>query len=385
MRVAQLIDSLAPGGAEQSLVALAPELVQRGIDVRVGVLGQDDTLAPALHDAGIDVTFLDGRRSGVRFRNMRLVRRWIAAMQPDLVHTTLYESDVAGRAAAAMARVPVVSSLVNVAYSEQQIRDPRLSRFKVRSAQALDMLTARRAARFCAVNDDVADTMSRRLRIARARVDVIHRGRSAATLGERSDERRSAARRALGLGLDASDDAVLVLAAARHEHQKGLDVLLRAVPDIVAARPGVHVAIAGRRGNATSDLDRLIDDLDLGDVVQLLGARSDVHELMTAADVFVLPSRWEGFAGVILEAMALEAPIVATGLPVARETLAGDLGRIVPIDDPAALARAILATVDDPDESRRRAVAARQRFLDRYEIGAIADATVTFYECAVRR
>ena len=84
------------------------------------------------------------------------------------------------------------------------------------------------------------------------------------------------------------------MAAARHEKQKGLDVLVRASRRLCDARPDVMVLIGGRDGNESGNIHRLIDQLRLEDNVRLIGQRDDVAELMCAADVWCVPSRWEG-------------------------------------------------------------------------------------------
>lgn len=130
---------------------------------------------------------------------------------------------------------------------------------------------------------------------------MVPRGRDSAVLGRRTPARRAAARLALGY-----DDSVLLLAVARHEYQKGLDVLLEGLPAVLAAQPGVVLLVAGRPGNQTAELEATTARHRLGGSVRLLGTRSDVPELLCAADVFVLASRREGFPGAVLEAIALE-------------------------------------------------------------------------------
>ncbi|MEY2567257.1 MAG: hypothetical protein QOE35_1786 [Actinomycetota bacterium] len=368
-----VIDSLAPGGAERSLVALAPALADRGIAIEVAHLRPEAPLAPALLEHDIRVHAVGG--SG-RVQWLRAVAALIRDRRPDIVHTTLFEADQVGRIAARLARVPVVSSLVNVPYGEEQRADRSLSRRRLLAARALDTMTSRAVVRFHAITETVAIAMSDRLRIPRERIDVIPRGREEAVLGRRSPERAAAARRAVGV----APGQPLVLAAARHEWQKGLDVLVHAWADLAGSR-GARLVIAGRRGNRTHELERLVADAGLDPSTTLLGARDDVPDLLAAADVFVVPSRWEGLGSVLIEAMALEAPIVASDIPAVREVVRHEQEALmVPAADPSALARAIELCMTDRDGAVRRADAARQRFLDRFEIGPVADRTVAFYE-----
>jgi glycosyltransferase involved in cell wall biosynthesis len=111
-----------------------------------------------------------------------------------------------------------------------------------------------------------------------------------------------------------------------------------------------------------------------------MGVRTDVPDLLCAADVFVLPSRWEGIAGVLLEAMALEAPIVASDLPTTREILSdGVSARLVAPLKPELLARAILDVLADIPSAQSRARTARTRFLDRYTTERVSSEMLDFY------
>nr|MDQ3957312.1 glycosyltransferase family 4 protein [Actinomycetota bacterium] len=297
-------------------------------------------------------------------------------------HTTLFESNLAGRVAAARLRIPVVSSMVNAEYGPEHFADPRLSAVRLRGAQAADVLTGRLVRRWHAITQFVADAMSARLRVRRDRIDVIPRGRDPELLGTRSAERAAATRRALGIG----DGVPLVLAAARQEHQKGLDVLLEAWPDVVRRVAAARLVVAGREGNQSPLLREAVHRLGLTESVTFLGVRSDVPDLLAAADAFAFPSRWEGLGSVLLEAMALEAPIVTSDLPPVREIVThGTDALVVPPESPARLAEAIAETLTERGPAAARAARARRRFLQEFAIGEVADRTVGFYERSLRR
>jgi glycosyltransferase involved in cell wall biosynthesis len=379
VRVLYLIESLAPGGAESSLAALAPFYPERGVELEVAYLHDRPGLHDRLRAAGAPLTSLagpGGRRGWIR-RAVQLVRE----RRPDLVHTTLFEADIAGRLAAVRSRVPVVSSLVNVGYGPEQRQDPGIRAWRLLGTQVADIATARVVRRFHAVSHEVAVVMSRRLLLPRSRIDVVPRGRDPRVLGARAPERRARARAELGAG----PDDRLLLAVARQEYQKGLDVLLRALPLVRAEFPQARLLVAGREGNQTAALEALIGELRLGDGVTFLGARPDVPDLLCAADVFVFPTRREGFPGAVLEAMAMEAPIVATSIPTVSEAVvAGQHALLVPVDDAEALAAATLAALRSPEAARQRAQAARTRFYDNFTIERAADGMVALYETALR-
>lgn len=375
MRVLQVIDSLARSGAEQSLVSMVPSLVSRGVAMDVVYLYERDGLKEQFETAGARTFSLGDPRSR-RAAVVRL-RRSIRTLAPDLVHTTLFDADVVGRTAARLAGVPVVSSLVNVHYGPEQLADPRLRPNRVRAAQAIDTITARACVRFHAISDHVADVMSQRLRIRRDLIDVIPRGRDPELLGERTTARRVASRAALGIDAHVP----VVLAVARQEHQKGLDVLVDAFPAVLAAVPDAQLIVAGREGQGTPALRSAVRRLRLERHVRFLGARSDVPDLLCAADVFVLPSRWEGLGGALLEAMALEAPIVASDIPPVREILTDDAtATLVQPEDALSLSDALIATLKDPDRAAMLASRARARFLDSFAVDGVAERMIGFYE-----
>jgi glycosyltransferase involved in cell wall biosynthesis len=299
--------------------------------------------------------------------------------RPDIVHTTLFEADVAGRIGARRAGVPVVSTLANESYGSAHRSEYPNRRLKLLGAQVVDLTSARLTVRMHAVSNHVADVMATRLLYPRSRIDVIPRGRDAVTLGRRSDERREQARRALGL----TPGEPLVLTVARQERAKGLDVLIDTVKPVRKEHEGTKYAVAGRGGGASGYLLEQLAEVGAESDFTFLGTRSDVAELLCAADVFVLPSRREGLPGSLLEAMALECPVVVSDLPQVREVVDESTALIVPPDDPDALAEAITQSLSDPAAARARTDAARVRFCDRYTVGPVAERMIEFYERAL--
>jgi glycosyltransferase involved in cell wall biosynthesis len=377
LHVVQMIDSLASGGAERSLAELAPHLVQGGVRLSVVLLHDRPGMAPQMREAGASVQVLDGATRPAWLRSAWTLLR---TTRPDLVHTTLFDADVVGRVAAHLTRVPVVSSIVNMAYGPEHLAEANLWGAKVRAAQLADLSTARLVERFRAVSAGAKEAGVQRLRIPAERIEIIPEGRDAAGLGKRTPQRRAAARAELGI-----TDEPLVLAVARHEPQKGLDVLLRSMPGLCRAVPSVRLAVAGREGRSTAELRSLVQTLGIGDRVTFLGQRDDVAELLCAADVFVLPSRREGLPGAVQEAMALQAPIVASDISPVREVLgAPGTARLVPPDDPAALAAGLAEVLGDPAGARERAVRAREEFLSRYDAASVAERMLGFYKAAAR-
>jgi glycosyltransferase involved in cell wall biosynthesis len=372
-----LIDSLAPGGAERSLVEMAPYLIAGGIDLSVAVLHDRAGLAGQLEEHNVPVAVV-GRRGRVSW--LIGVASLLRQRRPDLVHTTLFDSDIVGRTAAALRRIPVVSTLANTTYGPEHFAEGGVSKLKLGGAQIADAVSARLVCRFHAVSQSVADTCAARLRLPRARIEVIPRGRDVARMGRASADRRHEVRGRLGIPLN----AVLVLAVARQERQKGLDVLVKAFPIVTRRFPDAMLVVAGREGRATADLQRIRTEIAVEPYVHFLGERADVADLLCAADAFVLPSRREGLPGSVLEAMAMGAPVVASDLPTVREAVPDDrFAVLVRPEDPLALGNALASVLADRPGAIRRALAARTRFEEQFDIAAVGRAMVSFYRRAL--
>jgi glycosyltransferase involved in cell wall biosynthesis len=378
VRILYIIDSLVPSGAERSLAEMVPFLGRHDVEITVAYLQERPGLQDEVRAAGARLACVAGRggRAGRILRIRHLIRGW----QPHLVHTTLAEADLAGRMAARLERTPVVSSLVNDRFGPEQRRVSGTPAWKLGAARVLDVATARWVTRFHAITGHVAEVMARRLRVPRTLIDVVPRGRNPDRLGRREAARRRAARSALGI----RPEVPVLLAVARHERQKGLDVLLRAMPEIVMHGPGTVLLVAGRPGNETAALRRLTQRLFLQDSVRFLGLRADVPDLLCAADSFVLPSRWEGLGSVLLEAMALESPIVASDLPAVREVV--DHGRsalLVPPLRPDLLSELVTGVLADRAGARARAAVARARFLEHFTSDRVTEQMAAFYRRAL--
>jgi glycosyltransferase involved in cell wall biosynthesis len=377
LRILYIIDGLGPGGAERSLAALAPHYRDLGVKLDVAVLFEREGFQDEVRGSGAQIFSFADRTS--RLARTQAVRSLIREVRPDLVHTTLFEADVTGRIAARLAHTPVVSSLVNEAYGPEHFEELGVRTSRLRAARLLDTTTARLTRRMHAVSEQVARVMAARLHYPPSRITVVPRGRDPETLGRRSGERRAAARADLGI----SDDEVVVLGVGRHEPQKALEVLVEATANARVHVPQLRLLVAGREGAATQGIEEQIRASEATDVVTLLGGRTDVPDLLCAADVFVLTSRREGMPGAVIEAMALEVPIVATDLPQVREVTGESGALLAPVDDVETFSRAMVRSIGDADGARRRVRYAYQRFCDEFTVANTARQMVAFYEEAL--
>ena len=372
MRLLYVIDSLAPGGAETSLAAMAPGLIAGGIDLHVLPLAHRLDLAQKLEEAGATV-HAPPQRTG-RLQNVRSVLETARAIEPHLIHTTLFESDIAGRTAARILGIPASTSLVNDSYGSSHYAES--STAKLHAARALDVATARFAVRFHAISQAIADNVPPRLHVSPNNVVVIPRGRDPRMFPFRPTQLRESTRQSLGL----QDGAPVILSVGRLEPQKGYQNLLLALPAVARKYPDLVVLIAGKEGRTSEDLRAKATELNLD--IRFLGHRTDVPDLLAAADLFCFPSEREGFGGVLIEAMAVGCPVVASSIPTTLEVLGSgnsSAATITPVGDTEALADGIIRVLSAQNPVPPRTRHGRARFEELFTLDGVVARMVDFF------
>jgi glycosyltransferase involved in cell wall biosynthesis len=162
--------------------------------------------------------------------------------------------------------------------------------------------------------------------------------------------------------------------------QKGYDVLVRALAEL----PDVNAVIVGD-GEERKRLHALATELGVSERLHILGWESDPRNYLTSFDLFVLPSRYEGFPLSIVEAMQAGLPVVASDVGSVAEALDGErAGLLVAPDDVGALVRAIAGLLADEERRARLGAHAREVALARYTSRAMADGFMRLYERGAR-
>jgi sugar transferase (PEP-CTERM/EpsH1 system associated) len=267
-------------------------------------------------------------------------------MQPLIVHSRNWPAYDAVPAAR-VARVPLV---VHGEHGREAADPDGRNNRRNRIRRALAPLVSH----FVCVSDDLRRWLVEDVRVPPAKVTTIHNGVNIARFGQAGQlESR------VKLALPAH--AFIVGTVGRLDPVKDQAGLIRAFATARAAHPEALLVIAGD-GPCRSDLQQLAAALGLTDRVRLLGSRDDIPTVMSALDIFALPSLGEGISNTVLEAMASGLPVIATragGNPELVED--GVTGVLVPRQDLGALAAAIAGYVDDPGLRQRHGHAARQR------------------------
>lgn len=361
IRICELITELRPAGAERCVYELARRLDRRTFHVRVAAL-RGGAMAEALRSAGIEtaVVGVHGKWDVIGLiRLAALLRRW----RIELLHTHLFHADLAGRFAAGMAGVPHLVHTVHVA--ERRFRPWQF---------AWARLLAGRCDRMVAVSRDVAEHHAAHSGLPLHRYHIIPNGIDVAAYA-----RDAAARKRLRGQWGVSEGRVVIAAVGRLDRQKGLDVLLRAMAMLFARNPDLRLVIAGE-GPQRRELEALVQELRLGACVRLLGFVQDVRAVLSAADVFAMPSRWEGFGLAAAEAMAAGLPVVASRAEGLREVVEdGKTGLLVDAEDAAGLAQCMDICTHDPDRRRQMGLAGAERAAEFFGIGRNVEAHQRLY------
>lgn len=316
------------GGAERSLLTL---LGAAGTDHDLVVVSPSDALLAAV-EATVPGTPIHRVEAGDGLvDDIRRHRSAFAALDLDLLQITLPNPFAARSAhlAAYSLRLPTVAV--------QQLVLPA----KRRRGALLVRALARPLAATIAVGRRSADDLHRFFGLDPRHIEVVHNGIAMPAPPPPPG------------GLDRPP---VVGCVARYEDQKGIDRLIRAVAEI----PDARLLLVGD-GSRRDDLERLAEELDVQDRVEVGPWRDDARSLIAAFDVFALASVDEAFPLTIVEAMLAGTPVVATDVGSVREAVIdGETGRLVRSGDHAGLVAALRSLLDDRAEAERLAARARE-------------------------
>ena len=347
-----LVLGTSTGGTARHVRMLAAGCAARGLRVEVfGPAQTDRDFAFGAGVTGVGFTAVEIADRPRLFRDLRAIarlRRLFRAWQPDVVHAHGLRAGALTAIAVAFARTARGGpALVVTVHNAPPAGGVTGGVYRV-----LELIVARNADSVLCVSADLED----RMRAAGAR-RVGHAVVPAAPVpltGDASAETRAALRAEFG----ADPGQAIVLALGRLAAQKGFGVLLDAAARWGDVQPEPLLVIAGQ-GPLASELQARAASLGL--TVRFAGQRCDVPALLAAADVFVLPSVWEGQALILQEALRAGVPVVATRVGGNPELTGEDAAILVPPGDAQRLAEAVRAVLGDPALAARLRTAAVAR------------------------
>ncbi len=184
------------------------------------------------------------------------------------------------------------------------------------------------------------------------------------------------------LGIQPGERVLLTVAAL--EERKGILSVIQALPRVLEHEPRARYVVVGE-GRDRARIEQCIRELNLGERVQLLGARTDVRPFYKLADIFLLPSYGEGFPNAFLEALAMELPVIVSQHPPYDEIVQSAFGVQVNEKDPAALAAAINALLQDNDRRKAMGQAGRAHVQEVYAWPAVASRYLESFRAELSR
>ena len=360
-RVVYLSHAFTVGGAEEMALNLVRHLPSRFEPV-VCCINQAGAIGEELRRTGVPFTVL-GLTPGLR-RPLDVFRleHHLRLVHPTIVHTFLLTASLYGRLGAILAGVPIiVGTEVNI-YERKASHHVLAERLLMRGTDAV-----------VASAESVRDFYTAQVHANPAKVTVIYNAVDWAQL--ETTTTREAMRRSLEL----PDDAPVAVIIARLTEQKGHRYLFDAMAT-TPALASLHVVAVGD-GDRRDALMAQVNDLGIAARVRFVGARRDLGDLLHAADLFAMPSLWEGLPLSMVLAMGAGLPVVATrvaGIPEVVEDQA--TGLLVPPGDVPALGAALARVITEPAWAARIGQAARAMVRPRFGVDMYVAQMAALYD-----
>ena len=349
-------------GVKRLFFWMIPRFDPARFSVSLVSLRRKDLSEETLDSFGVDITYLE--KSKFDPTTLPALLRVIRRQRTDILHLHGYGATTFGRAAAALRRIPAIlhehANLTDTPWF-QKVVDRALEPFT-------DLAIA--------VSRSTADFVTGPRQVPARKVRVVYLGAPIEEFSRpRAPEEIEAARRELG----APPGDVVVGTVTRLHESKGNEYLVEAARQVLQQRPAARFYLAGE-GPLRPALEAQARAAGLGDRFVFLGFVRDVARLLSAFDVDVFPSLWEGTPLTVFEALGAGKAIVATDADGLTDVLVdGRNALIVPRRDAAALADRVVRLIDDPAARTRLSAAARVT-AERYDVGAFVRKMERLYE-----
>jgi glycosyltransferase involved in cell wall biosynthesis len=368
MRILQICSARAIGGGERHLIDLTNALAGKGHDL-YAALAPNSPLRSELITALPEQNIITLRlRNALDVGSALRLARFARERNIEIIHAHMARDyPIAALAAHSAGQLPYI-----------------LTRHVLFPLNKLQRFALRRVARVISVSQAVADNLRAQKIFPEQRIAIIPNGIRANLFFREAD----ASSRVLWRERLNARAAFFIGIVGHLAPIKGQEDFLRAAALIAERRKDTDFVIIGedkaRGGEHRARLERLIAELDLRERVHLLGWLDDVIPVLGALDLAVSASRAEPFGLAIIEAMASGAPVIATISEGAREIIEdGVTGKLVPIGDTEALAKAIDELLDNPSSRKRMATRARQTVCERFSLEQMVAATEEVYRTAL--
>lgn len=372
LTVAHLLPWPGIGGTEHATLRIARAAAERGYRNIAFYRADSPVVGEFFRDAGLEavpyeLAELSARRPLPFVRNTLALRNAFRAHGVDLVHCADIDAALQVAPAGRLAGVPVLC----------HIRNPWTSMMR-REALVLSAVDT-----FVFVSQDTWSTFAYRVGPARGR--VLYDGLDVQAVPDQG--LRAEVRRELGI----AEGVPVIGMTARVSEQKDYMTLARAAKRVLDVVPDARFVIVGDHERHAAHrehfalVQRELERLGVAHAFIFTGFRADVARVMAAFDVFVLSTHFEGLPLVILEAMAMQLPVVATAVNGIPELITSDsVGLLAPHEDDEALAGHLLEVLRDPERARRIAAGGRALVEGEFSARAFGENIAALYADALR-
>jgi glycosyltransferase involved in cell wall biosynthesis len=368
VKIVHVAKMTSVAGMEKHLLTLLPGLQARGLDVSLIVLVEPDKpmadYVAAMQQSGVQAEAMVIRRDLDPMLIGRLARKFREGNY-DAVHTHLIHADLHGVIAAQRAGV---GHIFFTGHNDDKFR-------RQRPIRLLQRWLWRQVTAGIAISEALRQFMIAVESAPPERVHLVHYGLDPAAVPI-----DPAARQKLCEELGVHPNAPVAGSICRLTEQKGLSYAIRAFWQIAEQAQGAQYVVVGD-GPLRQSLQREAEGFGLGQRVHFLGWRDDAGSLIGAFDVLLMPSLWEGFGLVALEAMAASRPVIASRVSALPEIVeSGVTGFLAEPADPSALAECLLHLFENPALAREMGENGRRRLEAEFSATQMIDRTLTVYQ-----
>lgn len=339
MKILYVITGLGLGGAEKVVADLADQMILLNHDVKIAYLTGGVLVRPNSLDVEIIGLHLNSAKDFLSAS--RKYQRLIKSYFPDVIHAHMVHANVFTRLNRMLCPVP---KLICTAHNSDEGGRARM--FAYRLTNYLSDLNTN-------VSEEATEALITKGAFSKNDIMTVYNGINLRKFKKTNDN------------TDFDKNSLNIISIGRFNDQKDYPNLINAFAILKSwNNTDIKLTIVGD-GELRPNIEALIKKLKLVEDITLLGRRSDIPELLNAADIFVIASKFEGFGLVVAEAMACECYVVATDSGGVAEVM-GNTGKLVPIEDSKALANAlkeaIELSIDDKIDNNKKARARVEQF-----------------------
>ena len=357
MKIIYIITGLGLGGAETQVCNLCDQFAKLGHDVSLVYLYGEQVASPqnkeiSVYSIGLTKSPLS--LLGAFYRLVRLVRK----IKPDVIHSHMVHANLLTRITRIFYNIPV---LISTAHNTNEGGKVRMLayRYTDKLADLSSNVSQISVDAFIAQKASLANKMVMIPNGIDTNRFIIN------------DKKRQLMREMLGININET----MIIAVGRNDPAKDYDNLLSAIK-LIPNELSIKVFVVGID---TELLAQQAQSLGISEIIQFLGLRRDIPDLMMAADIFVMSSEWEGLPIVIVEAMACECAVVTTDAGGAAQWLP-NRDYVVPVKDPEELAKKLTDLISLPQEKLiKLGQQNRQTIVNNFSLAAVTQTWLNIY------